>query len=101
MTREQAEQFRLDRDNWVLGVIYICKEDPRAIVRNLWIFGWTWNFGRSIVILLVPLTVFIFLAPVFVIAPMFSINAVELAILYLIIFTVLIVLSSYIAQGPR
>ena len=46
MSREQAQALWKDRRNWVLGIIYSCREDPRVIVRNRFWVGWTWNFGH-------------------------------------------------------
>ncbi len=46
ITREQAESHWKDGRNWVLGIIYSCREDPRVIVRNRFTVGWTWNFGH-------------------------------------------------------
>ncbi len=47
METPELKQLRMDSNHWKLGVIYYCKQDPRVIVRNRQMFGWTWNFGHS------------------------------------------------------
>ncbi len=49
MTREDAERLRSDDSHWNFGIIYHCREDPRIVVRNRWILGWTWNFSNPAV----------------------------------------------------
>ena len=44
--REQVQALWSDSRNWVLGIVYCCREDPRVIVRNRFTVGWTWNFGH-------------------------------------------------------
>ena len=46
ITREQVQALWNDPHHWVLGIIYSCREDPRVIVRNRFVVGWTWNFGH-------------------------------------------------------
>ncbi len=46
ITREQVQAFWNDSRHWVLGIIYSCREDPRVIVGNRFLLGWTWNFGH-------------------------------------------------------
>ena len=46
ITREQVQDLWKDSRNWVLWVIYSCREDPRVIVGNRFFVGWTWNFGH-------------------------------------------------------
>ncbi len=47
--RAAAEAHRLRDENWTLGCIYLCRDDPRVFVRNRWVVGWTWNFGHRLV----------------------------------------------------
>ena len=47
MTREQVEAFRTNDKYWWFGVVYICKEDPRFIIRNRWFFALTWKIEKS------------------------------------------------------
>ncbi len=49
MTREDAEHLRSDDSHWSFGIVYHCREDPRIVVRNRWILGWTWNFSNPAV----------------------------------------------------
>lgn len=46
VTRDEAEALRQDPAHWHVRVLYACRDDPRVIVRNLWFFGWTWNFAN-------------------------------------------------------
>lgn len=101
MNREQVEKLRLDKRNWKLGVIYSCKDDPRVIVRNLWIFGWAWNFGNSLVFIVLPLFVAIFLAPILLFAIVFNASVFVLMTVSSITLLILVALANYIAQGPR
>ena len=45
-TREEAQNLWSDSRHWALGIIYSCREDPRVIVRNRFVVGWTWNFAH-------------------------------------------------------
>ena len=52
MTKEELEKLWADKNNWLWGAIYYCKNDPRLVVpkRIKWT-GWTMNFaypGRAI-----------------------------------------------------
>ena len=42
----RLEDLWRDDRNWRWNLIYACKDDPRTIVRNRWLFGWTWNFAH-------------------------------------------------------
>jgi len=46
MTKEELEKLWADKDNWLWGAIYHCKNDPRLVVpkRVKWT-GWTMNFA--------------------------------------------------------
>ena len=46
-TTRRPEELRRDPDNWHWGIFYSCADDPRVIVRNRFVFGWTWNFGHA------------------------------------------------------
>jgi hypothetical protein len=93
MNRKQAEQLRLDNRHWKLGVIYSCKNDPRVIVRNRWLFGWTWNFGNPYVFIVLPGFVAAFLAPILFISPMINASVNELIVMYIYIVVILIMIS--------
>lgn len=45
-TTRRPEELRRDVSNWRWGIFYSCSDDPRVMVRNRWVFGWTWNFGH-------------------------------------------------------
>ena len=101
MNREQAEQLRLDDRHWKLGVIYWCKNDPRVIVRNRWLFGWTWNFGNPHVFIVLFAFVAAFLAPILFIAPLINASVNELIAMYIVVTLIMVGVAHYIAQGPR
>ena len=46
MTKEELEKLWADKNNWLWGAIYYCKNDPRLVVpkRIKWT-GWTMNFA--------------------------------------------------------
>ncbi|SRR5260221_14757241 len=65
MKTSHFDQFHINPDNWKLGFIYFCKDDPRIIVpKRIRGFGWTLNFGRPLAIPLVLLVLGIAAAPV-------------------------------------
>ncbi len=101
MNRDQAEQLRKDDRHWWLGIVYRCKDDPRIIVRNRWRFGWTWNFANPYVLIVLPLCVAFFLAPILVIAPAVGAGRGELMAMYGVVFLVLIGFAHFSASGPR
>ena len=57
----RPEELRRDAGNWRWGILYSCADDPRVIVRNRFVFGWTWNFGHPRV---VPTMAFVMLLAV-------------------------------------
>jgi len=57
------EAMRLNPENWKFGVVYICAEDPRLVVRQLFPVGWTWNFAHPQVYPLILAAVIFFLTP--------------------------------------
>lgn len=65
MTPESSkyEAMRLDPANWRLGMVYVCADDPRLIVRQRLPVGWAWNFGHPRVWPGIALAVLVFLAP--------------------------------------
>ena len=47
MNREEIDRRWRDKGNWIWGVIYRCRKDPRVIVPRRWRWGgWTLNFGH-------------------------------------------------------
>ena len=57
------ETMRMNPENWKLGCIYVCAQDPRLVVRNRFIVGWAWNFGNPKVIFVLPAVIFLFGLP--------------------------------------
>lgn len=101
MNREQAEKLRLDDRHWKLGVIYSCKKDPRVIVRNRWLFGWTWNFGHPYVFIVLSVFVAVLLVPILFIAPVINASVNEIVAMCIVVILMMIGTAHYIAQGPR
>lgn len=101
MTRTEAEALRNDPQHWRLGVVYRCKRDPRVIVRNLFVFGWTWNFGHKLVAPAILAAVFVFLAPTYLLAATGNLTAVALLIVATLSLTVILMAAHHIASGPR
>ena len=58
--------MRMDPANWKLGFIYVCPDDPRVVVRQRLLLGWTWNFGTPRVIPAILFAVLISAAPPFI-----------------------------------
>jgi len=46
MRKPDFEEMRKNSDNWKLGIVYFCSDDPRVIVRQRLPLGWTWNFAN-------------------------------------------------------
>jgi len=46
MTKEELEKLWADKNNWLWGAIYYCKNDPRLVVpKPIKWTGWTMNFA--------------------------------------------------------
>ncbi|MFH1884764.1 MAG: DUF5808 domain-containing protein [Planctomycetota bacterium] len=46
MTKEELETLWADKNNWLWGAIYYCKNDPRLVVpKPIKWTGWTVNFA--------------------------------------------------------
>ena len=53
-----------DADNWRLGAIYVCKDDPRIVVpKRLKWTGWTFNFAHRASYLLLVFVLFTAIVP--------------------------------------
>lgn len=100
MTHQDAEKIRLSRSNWVLGVLYIAKEDPRLIVRNLWWFGWTFNFGNPWVVLALPVAIIIFLSPIYISYYLIKMSTTTIAMIYVAIFLLFFAMAIKSHNGP-
>lgn len=101
MTREQAEAFRTNDKYWWFGVVYICKEDPRFIIRNRWFFAWTWNFENLKMLLALPIFILIFISPLLIFAPAYGLDAKEVVLMTAGALLVLVIIANYVASGPR
>ncbi len=102
MNRDEAEALRQRPEHWKFGILYVCRADPRVIVRNRFMLGWTWNFAHPRVIpTLVAFTIFA-LAPAAllffgfgVMNPLILIPATAASVL------VLVGIAHRMASGPR
>lgn len=101
MTRTEAEALRNDPQYWHLSVVYKCAQDPRVIVRNLWIFGWTWNFGHKLVAPAILAAILVFLGPVYLLAATGDVTPVTLLTVASLSLTVILMAAHHIASGPR
>jgi hypothetical protein len=102
VNRDEAEALRQRPEHWKFGILYVCRADPRVIVRNRFTIGWTWNFGHPRVFpTLLAFTLFA-LAPAAllffgldVMDPLALIGATTASVL------VLVGIAHRIASGPR
>ena len=93
--------MRTDPGNWKLGIVYVCKDDPRLIVRNLLPFGWTWNFGHRGVYIAILITVLAFLAPPFLAWKLGVRSTLEMGIIVVVTLGILVTVASRLAQDPE
>ena len=101
MNHREAENLRLDPENWRLGVIYVCREDPRVIVRNRWLFGWTWNFGNPGTAVVLPIIVITFLVPLVLYQFFYMLRLQGLIIVFVFLLLSHMLLADYLHRGPR
>ena len=101
MTRSEAETLRGDIKNWRWGIIYNCPKDPRVIVRNRFVFGWTWNFGHSSVFIWIGLAVIFALGIPYVFAVYGSATVAGLSVVLFTCLLIVITVANYISSGPR
>ncbi len=93
--------MRKDDANWMFGVIYFCRDDPRVIVRNRFSFGWTWNFGHRGVWLVLPAYVMAFFSPLMLSRPPIEASPLVVIVACFLVFLMLVYIASRIAEGPR
>jgi len=100
MTKEELETLWRDKNNWLWGAIYCCKNDPRLVVpkRIKWT-GWTMNFaypwraiGLIIFIILAASLPFIIELKLNIATP--AVMCVTLAVVALLVVGLLAYLSS-------
>lgn len=100
ITREQAQALWKDGRNWVMGIIYSSREDPRVIVRNRFWVGWTWNFGHPGVFPTMGAFTLFALAPG---ATLFALGILNVPLLIgvtIAAVAVLVVIARRIESGP-
>ncbi|UCF40933.1 MAG: hypothetical protein JSW43_00910 [Gemmatimonadota bacterium] len=100
-TREEAEALRNRDEHWKLGILYACREDPRVIVRNRLLIGWTWNFRHRWALPTILAFIMIGIGPAAVLwtagvtdgLVLFGVTAVSMLFL--------VGVAHHIASGPR
>ncbi len=100
ITREHAQALWNDGRHWFLGIIYSCREDPRVIVRNRFVVGWTWNLGHPRVFPTMGAFTLFALAPG---AALFSLGILNVPLLIgvtIAAVAVLVVIARRIESGP-
>lgn len=95
------EKMRTDSANWKLGIVYYCKDDPRIIVRNLLLFGWTWNFGHAGVYFGILAAIAAFLAPPYLAWQMGLRSALVIGIIVALTLVALVSIASRLAMDPE
>jgi hypothetical protein len=101
MTRAEAEALRSSDGNWKLGIIYACRVDPRVIVRNRFVVGWTWNFAHPWVLpTLLGFTLFA-LGPAAWLLRSGITNVLILLAVVTACVLILVGIAHYVASGPR
>lgn len=98
--RERGRALWKDGRSWVLGIIYFCREDPRVIVRNRYLVGWTWNFGHPWVFPTMGAFAIFALAPG---AALFALGILNVPLLIgvtVAAIAVLVVIARGIESGP-
>lgn len=83
----EYDEFHEDPSNWRLGIVYACTKDPRLVVPNRYLIGWTWNFGHPRVFPAIVLVVCIAVGPVLI---AWYLNVRHAAALMAIFFTSLL-----------
>jgi uncharacterized membrane protein len=85
----RLEDLWRDPRNWRWNLIYACKDDPRTIVRNRWLFGWTWNFAHPRVFRTMAFVILVVVGPALAVA---ALALPGLAVLVVAIVSVVFVL---------
>ena len=99
ITKEEAQHLWSDSRHWALGIIYSCREDPRVIVRNRFVVGWTWNLAHPRVFPTIAAFVLFALAPG---ATLFAFGIFDVPLLIgatVAAVAVLVVIAHRIASG--
>jgi hypothetical protein len=94
------EKLRTNPDNWKMRVVYYCNDDPRIIVRNLLLFGWTWNFGHSKVYIAILSAIVSFLVPPYLAWWLGFRSPLVISIIVLLTLATIVVVASQIARDP-
>jgi hypothetical protein len=92
--------MRLDPENWKLGIIYYCPEDPRIVVRQILPVGWTWNFGHRLAIPAICLTVIFLFTPVITAWWLGVHSKIVLLIILVVSLSAIVIVASRAAKDP-
>ena len=101
MTHEEAEILRADDQHWRFGIIYSCGADPRVVVRNQFLFGWTWNFGHRWALPAILAAALFAIGPVYWFANNKVFETWVLWTIFLVCLGIVIAVAHYVATGPR
>ena len=93
--------MRTNPANWKLGMVYVCHDDPRVVVRQRMPFGWTWNFANPWVIPAIPLTVMIAVGPALLVWLAGVRSILALAALLGVGLAIVIALASRLSKDPE
>ena len=95
------ESLRRDPANWKLGIVYVCKDDPRIIVRTLLPFGWTWNFGHRKTYIAILIAIVAFLAPPYLAWRMGVRSTLIIGIVVVVCLIAIVSLASRLSRDPE
>ena len=101
MTHEEAEVLRRDPAHWTLAIFYRCPADPRVIVRDRFLPGWTFNFGHRLVAPTITAFALFACAPVLGLLTAGIRHWPTLLTVAALCAAVLLTLAHRIASGPR
>lgn len=102
MTAPQSryETLRLDPANWRLGLVYVCGDDPRIVVRQRHGLGWTWNFGHRFIVPAIGFAILLFVLPPLTAWSYGVRSPITLAIVAAASLVVLVLIASRLAVPP-
>ena len=101
MTHDEAEALRSDPDHWRWGVFYYCPQDPRLIVRNNFVFGWTWNFSHPWVFPAIFAAVGFLLGLPYFLAINARLGLPVVSAVFVVCLLLIVIVANHIANGPR
>lgn len=101
MTHEEAEVLRRDSAHWTLGIFYRCPADPRVIVRDRFLPGWTFNFGHRLVAAAIAAFVLVAVGPLLLMLAEGIRHWPTLLVVAVLSAAAVLTAAHRIASGPR